>query len=404
MLDSHWPNIWGIAAAVIAVFILFTLINPFLSPVRWTEEAKLFAEDAKQNDYFGTAVAIDADTAVVGSPSHETGPGKGTGAVYVYVRSDKTWLLQAKLLNPGEQPRGKFGQSVALDGNTLIIGTHETDAYVFTRTSTSWSAQGQLMPPNTQRVSYFGQTVTIDGDTAVVGARSDVYIFVRDPLTGVWSYQTQLKSPNKNLSVAPAVAIEGNTLVLAGGGVCIYRRNPTTNKWEQEAEFPFGGTAVALEGDTAVIGTSSGISYEGSVRILVRHPDTGVWSQQARLWRRDRPWWSHVNLFGTWYGFGASVAIEGNTVVIGAYGTGTFASWKSATYVFVRHSNTNWWFQQAKLLAKELHPANHTGYFGCSVSISNNRMIVGARQGLGREKKSTGTAYIFERVDTSPAP
>src|SRR3989304_6840236 len=113
-------------------------------------EEEILANDGANGDHFGSSVAIDGNTLAVGARSENTG-GAGAGAVYVYVKSGPNWTLQQKI-TPNDPTSGKqFGQSVALDGNTLAVGAQGNNslrgaAYAFTRSGSVWTQQGKMGP------------------------------------------------------------------------------------------------------------------------------------------------------------------------------------------------------------------------------------------------------------------
>ena len=143
-----------------------------------SEVAKLVASDAQGNDYFGASVAVSGDTAVIGARFEATG-GVNAGAAYVFTRSGGAWTQQAKLMASDAQSSDYFGYSVAVSGDTAVIGaygeatggSYAGAAYVFTRTGGSWTQQAKLMASDAQENDLFGVSVAVSGDTAVIGAR-----------------------------------------------------------------------------------------------------------------------------------------------------------------------------------------------------------------------------------------
>ncbi|MEF8859894.1 MAG: hypothetical protein V5A38_13385 [Halolamina sp.] len=135
----------------------------------WARDATL-GTDAEE--FFGTAVAVDGDVVLVGAVHAEV-DGERTGAVYVYERSDGAWQRQARLVPADPSGIESFGQSVALDGDTAVVGASASDtghAYVFARTGGDWVLQEQLTVRGLESGADFGQSVAITGGSAVVGA------------------------------------------------------------------------------------------------------------------------------------------------------------------------------------------------------------------------------------------
>src|SRR5262245_59799030 len=198
-----------------------------------TEEAKLAAVGdpiGDEEERFGSAVAVDGDTLVVGAPHHSL-PAFGTGAVYVFVYSTGSWTLEAKLGPPSSSTVTGFGAAVAISGNTLVVGTNEsveTKAFVFVRNGGAWTLEAQLTGTDTQPYESFGAAVAVSGDTASVGAPDDstgfgnrsgsVYVFVR--AGGTWTQQQKLLSADLAADDAfgRSVSISGDTLIAGAPG------------------------------------------------------------------------------------------------------------------------------------------------------------------------------------------
>lgn len=135
---------------------------------------------------FGNSVAIDGDTALVGEPYADvvrdnTG-WREQGVVQVFVRSGGVWRYQWTFESNNGDDYDHFGSSVAISGNTAVVGaptdevgsnTNQGTAYVFVRSGTTWTQQAQLITNNGDPQDYFGNAVALDGDTAVVGADQD---------------------------------------------------------------------------------------------------------------------------------------------------------------------------------------------------------------------------------------
>jgi hypothetical protein len=148
----------------------------------WSEVAKLFDPNGVCSDLFGEAVDLDGDTIVVGAPNaFVTGP-SNRGAAYVYRRVGEQWLLEQRLLPWGPEPEF-FGASVALDGDTLLVGAEQEHvngalrqgaAYVFRRTGTSWIGEQRLVASDGHEDSHFGIGAALLGHVALIGAELDL--------------------------------------------------------------------------------------------------------------------------------------------------------------------------------------------------------------------------------------
>jgi hypothetical protein len=379
----------------------------------WSQQAKFTAADAAADDRFGISVSVSGNTAVVGANNDDDG-GSNSGSAYVFTRSGSDWSQQGKLIASGAAAGDLFGISVAVDGDAAVVGAYLDDdngtdsgsAYVFTRSGTSWSQQAKLTASDAAASDNFGKSVAISGDSVVVGAeRADAgsinsgsaYVFTR---TGsLWSQQGKptASDPAVNDLFGVSVAISGDTVVAGAyfdddngnesGSAYIFTRSGSA--WSQQAKLTASdaaagdnfGSAVAISGDTAVVGVTfdddSGLQA-GSAYVFIRRGNT--WSQQGKLVASDAVAFDN---------FGNAVAISGNTVVVGAYLADDDDP--GSAYVFSR-SGSNW-SQQAKLTGSNTKAFDH---FGNSVAISGDTVVVGAalEDDGGTE---AGSAYVFTR-------
>ena len=345
----------------LSLAVVLALLLPMAPVSADGTEAKLTAgSDGAAGDLFGYSVSISGDTAVVGAWADDG----NKGSAYVFVRSGATWSKEAKLTADDRATDDSFGGSVSISGDTVVVGaggddingkTNAGSAYVFVRTGTTWSQEAKLIASDGAGSDMFGFSVSIDGDTVVVGAMGEdpsnianagsAYVFVRSGTT--WSEEQKL---------------------IAGDA----------------AMFDMFGNSVSISGDTAVVGASLdwNNSKKGSAYVFLRTGTT--WSQQAKLIASDAAAEDY---------FGISVSISGDTAVVGAHWDD---SKKGSAYVFVRSGTT--WSQEQKLTAGSDGAAGD--YFGMSVSISEDTVVVGAHQDDDTYGQS-GAAYVFVRSGTT---
>lgn len=392
----------------------------------WSKQATLRAADGAGGDSFGYAVALDGDMALIGA-YHDDLEGAGdVGSAYVFVRSGTNWSHQAKLVAGDGTYEDNFGKSVALNGDTALVGAHyhEADvgpytgsAYVFVREGTNWSQQARLEAADRSAYDWFGFSVALDGGTALVGAERDdttagtdvgsAYIFVRDGTN--WSQRAKLEAgAGRDSDVfGDSVALDGDTALigaawddtLAGsdaGSAHVFVRIGTN--WSHHAKLDAGdgavddrfGFSVALDGNTALVGvvfddTAAG-SSAGSAYVLIR--DGTNWSQQARLLAEDGS--AGDNL-------GCAVALAGDVALVGARFDDTFAgSNAGSAYVFIRNGSN--WSQQAKLLAEN---GAADDMFGYTVALDGDTALVGAHYHDTSSGTDAGSGYVFVRDGTN---
>ena len=263
------------------------------SGTTWSPQAQLTASDGAADDNFGSAVALSGDTALVGSPSHTS----DQGAAYVFVRSGTTWSQQAPLTATDGAADDNFGSAVALSGDTALVGSPyhgasgQGAAYVFVRSGTTWSPQAELTASAGAAGDLFGSSVALSGDTALIGSpRGDVganadqgsaYVFTRSGAS--WSQQTQLIAADGAANDRFGwVALSGNVALVGAAGhhvsavlqgtAYVFARSGSI--WGQQAQLTGGavgssfGLAVALSGDTALVGANAA----GGARRAVKGP------------------------------------------------------------------------------------------------------------------------------------
>jgi FG-GAP repeat protein len=373
--------------------------------VPFTEQVKLTADEPMELADFGACVAISGDTAVVSSLDlFNSAP----SSVYVFVRNGTVWSLQQRLTADDAAPHVGFGSSLAISGDTVVVGSpYDDDAgpgsgsvYVFVRNGTSWSQQQKLAPSDARDSLLFGDAVAISGDTIVVGSPGvsfgAAYVFVRSGTS--WSQQQKLTADPARPAFGLSVAIAGDTLVVgfpfddtagtAAGSAYVFVRSGFVWSQQQKLTAQDGaasdvfGNAVAVSGETVMVGAQNDDDagdFSGSAYVFTRSGT--VWSQQQKLTASD----AALHDF-----FGTSLAIDGEIAVIGT----PFESLnRGAAYVFLRSGTT--WSQQQKLVASDATPG--VG-FANSVALSGTTILVGT-PGDDVDAPNSGSAYIFVRND-----
>jgi hypothetical protein len=331
---------------------LSSIFLPSSTGGAWIEQAHNMAPDGAASDDFGYSVAISDDTAIVGAPSRDTGRGVNTGSAYVFTRSAGVWTLQQILTASDGEQYDWFGFSVAISGDTAIVGavfddtaagTNAGSAYVFTRSSGVWTEQQKLTASDGWTWAGFGRSVAIGKDTVIVGAP---FYHVDAPEEGAAYVFTRTNS----------VWTQHQRLITA----------------DSSAE-DFFGYSVAISDETAIV---SALLGAGSAYVFTQ--TGGIWTQQQKLTPDE-----------DYSQFGGSVAISGENVIVGAaYATTTADFQAGAAYIFSRSEDV--WARQQKLYASDGAIVNN---FGFSVAIDDDMALVGSPHGL----TAAGSAYVFKR-------
>jgi outer membrane protein assembly factor BamB len=389
----------------------------------FTQTKKLTASDAAANDRFGYSIAINGDTVVVGA----SGKNSNTGAAYIFERNQggaENWGQVKKLTASDAAVNDQFGISAAIDVDTVVVGawlknSNTGAAYIFERNQggvENWGQVKKLTASDAAVNASFGSSVSINADTVVVGANGSVpgpayisvgaaYIFERNQGgTENWGQVQKLTAsdPANYASFGSSVAINADTVVVGAygkvpGRAYIFERNQGGDEhWGQVKELTAGdavggdqfGISVAINIDTVAVGANHGNrATSGAVYIFERNQN-GVesWGQVQELTADDAALLDE---------FGISVAIEGDTLVVGAWARNIDTG--GAAYIFERNQNgIEGWGEVQKLTASDA--AAHD-QFGSSVAIDGNTVPVGAVD----KNSSTGAAYTFE-LTSAPTP
>ena len=141
------------------------------SGTTWSLQQELNASDGARRDNFGVSVAIDGNTVVVGSHLDDVGSNSNQGSAYVFTRSGAVWTEQAKLTAAQGAAGDRFGIGLEISGDTIVVGTRfgQGAAYVFTRSGTVWTQQQQILPSDGAAGDEFGVNVTISGEAILLG-------------------------------------------------------------------------------------------------------------------------------------------------------------------------------------------------------------------------------------------
>jgi hypothetical protein len=212
-------------------------------------------------------------------------------------------------------------------------------------------------------------------------------------------HQTRIPAPNPAYGLfGTAVALSGDTLVIGGlektlNTVIIYVYVRTGDTWARQAAFTLANPhrynlppSVAISRDTLAVGLPNedvrSMQQAGAVHVFVRHG--AVWTRQARLTAPDG---------GMQDFFGTSIALTGDTLAAGApLARGTGDRRPGAVYVFRRAGTA--WTQEARISPLAL---SSDAYFGGSVSLSGSLLAVGAQRDGGVNEVPAGTAWVFAR-------
>ncbi len=337
---------------ILLLSLLLPVVGGQAAPVaEWSPAGSLNAADGGALHHFGTAVAIDGDTAIVGAPGWPSAPDARPGAAYVFTHNGTAWVQRTRLTaNDGQHGDG-FGNSAVLVGNVLVVGAVSARrgnpgdpniaygvgaVYSYTGSGATWTQETKLMPADLVDNNLFGASLAFDGETLVVGApygdvgHEAVYFYTRR--AGGWDGPVKFDSPD-----------------------------PTVNN-----DF---GQGVAVAGDLALVGApgidccdANAAFTKGVVYVFARH--AGVWSPAGTLSPDDGRLGDN---------FGCDIAFDGTTAVVAAcQAYGLAPTLHGYAYVFSRAGAT--WTQTARLEPE----GDATGSFGIrAVALAGDQLVLG---------------------------
>lgn len=389
----------------------------------WVEEARLTASDAAAGDRFGTSVAIQGNTAVVGSYLADL-PGKSdAGAVYIFQRSGTTWTQVAKLTASNSATGDNLGISVDLDGDTILAGawlktlltSQQGAAYVFTRSAAgTWSQQAQLSDVGGSASDWFGNRVALEGDTAVISSpgddviftdRGSVQIYTRSGTT--WTRRAALDPGlggasdlfGSSVSIhngSVAVGAPGNDITASGNEGAVYVFTGSGATWSLQQKLTRTGAAVgdslgnavAIRGDTVVCGVAN---FDG---IVGTNQGLGVsFTRTGTTWAASEVFMPNETQAQS--SFGSAIAMSDEFVAVGAQNwSRPSANFSGAAYAFRRANGA-----PAKTLTLGMPTPQTDANFGNRMAASGNRLVVGAYNEDGAAGANQGAVYVYKFQD-----
>jgi cyclophilin family peptidyl-prolyl cis-trans isomerase len=333
----------------------------------WTQQAKLTASDGEAGDYFGGSVSISANHAIIGAPGDDS----FTGSAYIFDYNDGNWTQQKKLTASDKHVNDWFGQAVSISGDCAIVGAYLNDttrtdsgsAYIFYRHQTdinNWGQQAMLTPSDAATNDYFGYSVCINGEYALVGAIGDdpcssssnftgsAYIFKHNGTSWVQKAKLIAADGTQSDKFGQSVSTDGYYAIVGAhwndekgsdaGAAYIFAPNEVDpNNWDQKTKLTasdaaagdYFGYSVAIGQGRALVGaygnddngSSSGSAYTFASDDL----NTDHWNQIAKLTAPDAA-------AGDYFGRSVAIGID-RRAIIGAYGNDDNGSESGSAYI-----------------------------------------------------------------------
>ena len=333
---------------------------------KWEKQEEILADGGR----VGWDVAISGNSVIIGAP--ET---NDSGMAFMFMRSGNNWKQVARLSHENPANGDNFGEDVAIDRNTAIVGAAGIDgagrdsgaAYVYFRDGNNWKQQAKLVPSDSARGDAFGSSVFVLGNTAVVGSNGNTHNDVR----------------------------------FCGAAYVFVRRG---DEWTEQAKLTASDAAKADRFGTAVSMSEKTIIVGAPFRDTEAKGDAGAaytflfdgttWKEQGKLFPKDAQ---------KGHKFGTGVAMTPNIAIVGAPWDDDVEVGSGAAYSFVRTDGV--WKQKEKVIP---HDVGEDYHFGFSVNVSENAAVVSAHNiphGAPTWPHGDGVqAYVFNTIEDFGTP
>ncbi len=384
------------------------------------EQVKLLPSDGGFHDRFGIFVRIDGDVAIAGAiTDDEAGPETGSAYIFRFDAKTDEWIEEAKILADDAQPDDWFGSSVDVNGDVAVIGSGRDDddettfrVHILRYDGKAWNNEQLVELPVTSVPNWVVNQpypVAISGDVIIAG----VHGLPTDPIIGevrvlrydggAWEQEAVIV-PSDGAAhdhFGFSVAIDGGVMIVGSpadddngnvsGSAYIFRYDVDGENWVEEAKLLASdgdeedqfGWSVALRGDLAVVGANrdeaKGMGL-GSAYVFRFDPDTVTWIEEAKLQAAD--------VTVGW--LGSAVAIGEDLVVAGAEGSAGNGPSEGAAYLFRKRGTR--WLEEAKFFGSD---GAMWGFFAKTLAITGDRLFVGAPHDDDNGEWS-GSVYMFD--------
>ncbi|MFK8013030.1 MAG: hypothetical protein AB8B80_13405 [Marinicellaceae bacterium] len=349
----------GISDSLSGAVYIFDLVTG-----NWNESQKISLEDGRNNDYFGYSVDLSNNRLIIGAYNDDNTDFNNSGSAYIYDLEKGTWSLTQKLTASSINDNDYFGYSVSLNGDQALIGAYGSDlsnedagaAYVFDYNGNTWQ-QSTLLLPEGNNPSSFGASVELNNNQAIIGAHSHDFDNIDSGATFVFEF-----SDNQWLQSQVILPHDRESQDYFGQAVSVYNSHLFINAMYDDDN-----------------GINSGSVYNYIV-------ENGFWVQ-------DRKIVSNEIIGSPNSSFGISVSYDGNRLVVGSHTDDGKDQNSGAAYIYDLIDNS--W-----VLTQKIKPNIEIAdeYFGKSVSLSGDRVLVGAPAGIISDSEGIGSAYIFDLI------
>jgi len=388
----------------------------------WIEQT-VTASNGAMEDTFGSAVALDGDTALISAtqPGSDTGGiPPGPGLVYVFSKQGTQWVETAQLKADDGLDGDFFGYAVALKGDTALIGAHTATvdgiaqrgaAYVFHRANGSWTQAAKLVAADGSQQSLFGAALAIDGDNAFVGAYGTTVdgsfgegaVYVYSDIDGTPTFSTELFAGDglANGQFGYAVAAHGGTVMASApnatvdgvvnrGAVYLFTHDGGTWTQAQKIVSDDGasddafGVAVSYDDTHALVSTPTANSFTGGFYAFTAID--GVWTQSQKILPPDDFLPSDI-----FYGY--SLALSGDQALV-TYPSYNMGEGRVDLYGF---DAVNGWTKRQVFTHDDSDVNDVFPNYGFAATIADSTMLISAAYRTVDGNLYQGAAYFYAK-------
>lgn len=388
----------------------------------WTFRQRLVAPDGAADDWFGGSVAIDGDRIAVGAPLRNDASHLDAGSVYMFRRAGAVWNLVGTLSASDAETGDRFGATVAIEGDMLVVGADGDDnavmalvdqgsIYHFAEVAGAWNFAAKYVPVAASAGANVGSALALTGTKLFVGAsgervagmanRGAVYAY--DRMSGL-VYRQQLVATDGNAQdrFGAAVAYDGAALLVGAPG-----RNSSEGAGYVFADAGIGFAQQALLAHSEGSGANDagrGVAIAGGVALLGADlDDIGPNRAQGSVQRfqQQSGMWSFVERMHEGDGaahelFGHALSLDGRWLAVGAYLDDTIVAGDDAgSTTLFRLDETGVWTRRQYLTAFDGVSEDR---YGISVSLRNGWLAVGAYFAAVEGRLNQGAVYLYQNV------
>jgi hypothetical protein len=409
-----------------------------ISSLPSVEEAKLVPSVKDSDVGFGSSIKFSSDGSrvAIGVPRTTVSGFTSAGSVYVYRRSGKTWVQEARLVANDPDNNRRYGRNLSIsgDGTRLFVGSsdnvgvfnktiNDDSCYIYVRSGTTWTLEEKLISPE-DVYTLFGYSVDTnnDGSLLVIGTpyktlsaiiRTGIgYIYERVGTT--WSLKQTIEPPEIEqesiFGFSVSMSDNGNTIAISSpnknvdnvvdvGVTYVYIKSganwvlqDTLNVLDKQPSV-YIGHKISLSSDGNRVVVSGELVYSGSIQVGAAYVfvrSGGVWTQEAKLDYSDKK-------FNTLFGSHVSINNSGNKIVIGArlgQSSRNNAPLITTGKVYIYSRTGSDWIEEGSLIGSDTLNGDQ---FGLAVDISSDGLRIGATSLLNDSSgvDALGSGYIF---------